>query len=298
MNRKIKNAIILIVVFIIISALGSYYSLSVQGKDISLKNEKLTKLRADYASVELIKAKLIEIEKRVFVVDSLLFTGKFIIPKDLSQSKFFDFVEFYSNDNTLFSYTNTEFISQNSELGINYYTYKVSGRMNYNNVYHLIYAIEQSKELKKIVKANLKGTNKVSKKGGPSYLVEFGLEVRVYYSSNDQFAAVNFVENNLIPKSIKDAYYPLIKVSIKPNKSNLPDIQQGALISLVPQGAFITDSDGNTILIQKGDKVYLGHLAEIDYDNHTVTFVLNKGGFIEYQTMKLGENFRFKRKSK
>jgi hypothetical protein len=296
MNRKIKNFIILVIIFVVITALGGYYTLSIQGETLSIKEEKLNKLSADYASVEIIKAKLLEIEKRVLVVDSLLFTGKFIIPKDLSQSQFFDFVEYYSNDNTLFSYTNTKFEGQNIELGINYYTYNVSGRMNYNNVYYLIYAMEQSKELKKIVQANLKGTNTVSKKGGPSFLVEFGLEVRVYYSSSDQFAAVNFVENNLIPKPLKDAYYPLIKVSIKPNKRNFPDIQQGSLISLVPQGAFITDSDGNTRLMQKGDNVYLGHLAEIDYENQTVTFVLNKGGLMEYQTMKLGENFRFKGK--
>ncbi|MCZ6701678.1 MAG: hypothetical protein O6940_01415 [Ignavibacteria bacterium] len=296
MNRKIKNFIILVIIFVLISSIGGYYIVSIQGEDLGIKEEKLNKLRADYASVELIKSKLLEIEERVLVVDSLLFTGKFNIPKDLSQSQFFDFVEYYSNDNSLSSYTNTEFKGQNIEFGINYYIYKVSGRMNYNNVYYLIYAIEQSKELKKVVQANLKSTNKVSKRGRVSYLVEFNLEVRVYFSSNDQFAAINFVENNLITKPIKDAYYPLIKVSIKPNKRNLPDIQEGALISLVPQGAFITDSDGNTELMQKGDKVYLGHLAEIDYENQTVTFVLNKGGLIEYQTMKLGENFRFKGK--
>jgi hypothetical protein len=297
MNRKTKNFIILLVIFVLITSIGGFYSISVQGEDLSIKEEKLNILRADYASVELIKTKLQEIEERVLLVDSLLFTGKFIIPKDLSQSQFFDFVESYSNDKGLYSYTNTEFDGQNIEMGINYYTYKVSGRMNYNDVYGLIYAIEQSKELKKIVKANLKGINKVSKKGGPSFLIEFLLEVRVYSSSNDQFAAVNFEENNLIPEHIKDAYYPIIKVSIKPNKSNLPDIQDGYLMSLVPQGAYITDSDGNTKLMQKGDKVYLGHLAEIDHDNQTVTFMLNKGGLVEYQTMKLGENFRFKRKN-
>jgi hypothetical protein len=298
MNRKTKNFIILIVIFLLITFVGGFYTISIQGEDLSIKKEKLNKLRADYSSVEVIKSKLHEVEERVLIVDSLLFTGKFIIPKDLSQSQFFDFVEDYSKDNGLYSFTNSEFGGRGSELGINYYTYKISGRMNYNDVYKLIYAIEQSKELKKVVKANLKGINKVSKKGGPSFLVEFLLEVRVYYSSNDQFAAVNFVENDLVPERIKDAYYPIIKVSITPNKSNLPDIQDGYLMSLIPQGAYITDSDGVTRLMQKGDKVYLGHLAEIDHDNQTVTFVLNKGGMIEYQTMKLGENFRFKRKSK
>ena len=297
MNQKNKNFIILIIIFVLITSIGGYYTFSLQGGTLSTKEEKLNKLRADYASVELIKAKLFEIEKRVLVLDSLLFKGKFIIPQYLSQSQFFDFVEYYSNDNTMNSFTNTEYEGQNVELGVNYYTYKVFGRMNYNNVYRLIYAIEHSKELKKIVQANLKGINKVSKRGGASYLVEFGLEVRVYYSFNDQFAEVNFEENNLVPKSIKNAYHPLIKVSIKPNKNNLPDIQEGSLVSLVPQGAFITDSEGITRLMQKGDKVYLGHLVEIDYDNHTVTFVLNKGGLVEYQTMKLGENFKFKRKN-
>ena len=133
MNRKIKNFIILVIIFVLIISLGGYYTVSIQGEDLSIKEEKLNKLRADYASVELIKAKLLEIEERVLVVDSLLFTGKFNIPKDLSQSQFFDFVEYYSNDNTLTSYTDTEFKGQNIELGINYYIYKVSGRMNYNN---------------------------------------------------------------------------------------------------------------------------------------------------------------------
>ena len=109
MNRKIKNFIILVIIFVVITALGGYYTLSVQGEALSIKEEKLNKLSADYASVEIIKAKLLEIEERVLVVDSLLFKGKFIIPKDLSQSQFFDFVEYYSNDNTLFSYTNTKF---------------------------------------------------------------------------------------------------------------------------------------------------------------------------------------------
>ena len=28
---------------------------------------------------------------------------------------------------------------------------------------------------------------------------------------------------------------------------------------------------------------------DIDYENETVTFVLNKGGIIEYQTLKIGK---------
>ena len=38
-----------------------------------------------------------------------------------------------------------------------------------------------------------------------------------------------------------DAFYPLVRNEIRPNVNNLPDIQDATLISLVPQGAFISD---------------------------------------------------------
>ncbi len=72
--------------------------------------------------------------------------------------------------------------------------------------------------------------------------------------------------------------------------NNLPDIQGATLISIVPQGAFIIDNDGKTLFLKKGDPVYLGYLTDIDYDNETATFVLNKGGILEYTTLKIGKN--------
>lgn len=294
MHPKIKNSIILGLVFIAITSIGGYYTWSVQNTSLYEKEKKLRKLNNTYSSPEIIQAKLIEIERRVIEIDSLLFTGKFLIPKNLSQSQFFDFIDSYSTDKTIATYSNTDFVGKDTENGFNYYKYKVYGIGNYNDVFRLAYAIENSKELKKIISANLTATNIVSKQGGARYLVKFEFEVRVYFASNDQFAAINYKENELVPKAINDAYFPLVKTTIKPNKSDLPDVQDGSLISLVPQGAFVIDSEGNTMLMQKGDEVYLGYLTDIDYDNQTVTFVLNKGGMIEYQTMKLGENYKRK----
>jgi Tfp pilus assembly protein PilO len=294
MHPKIKNSIIIGIIFLIITSIGGYYTWSVQKKELTEKATRLNELNSTYSSPEIIQAKLAEVQARVAEVDSLLFTGKLLIPQNLSQSQFFDFVDAYSTDKTIATYTNTEFLGQEVENGFNYYRYKVYGIGNYNDVYRLTYAIENSKELKKIMSADLTATNIVSKQGGARYLVKFDLEVRVYFSSQDQFAAVNYEENDLIPKPLNDAYFPLVKTTIRPVKSDLPDVQDGSLISLVPQGAFIIDSEGNTRLMQKGEEVFLGYLTDIDYDNQTVTFVLNKGGMIEYQTMKLGENFKRK----
>ena len=104
-----------------------------------------------------------------------------------------------------------------------------------------------------------------------------------------QYAEENYTENDLKTGNLHDAFYPLVRNKIRPNLNNLPNIQDATLISLVPQGAFITDSKGNTLLLKKGDEVYLGYLMDINYDNETVTFVLNKGGIIEYETLKMGK---------
>jgi len=290
MNRKTKNFITLLVIFIVITSLGSYYSFFVQGGDLRTKEDQLNKLRADYASFDLIKAKLLEMEERIEVVDSLLFTGKFIIPKNLSQSQFFDFVESYSNDDDLYSYTDTEFDGRNIELGINYYTYKVSGRMNYNNVYKLIYAIEQSKELKKITQLSLGNLIRTDQDGVPLFLVSFEMTVQVYHSSDNRFAPAVFTENRLSTGPIYDAFYPLIRNEIPPNVDGLLDVQGAKLLALIPEGAFVADTKGNTYLVWEGEQVYLGYLTKIDYDNNSVSFILNKGGIIEKVTLELEKN--------
>ncbi len=289
MNRKNKSLIVLAIIFILVTAAGGIYTWGVQQKELNEKDSKLAKLRVNYESEEALSIKLKGIEERVAVVDSILFTGKFTIPQNLLQSNFYNFVDAYSNDNSLYTYTNTEYTSENVENGFNYYTYKVSGVGAFDNVYGLVYAIEHSKELKKIRVADLSTNTSVDSRGVPHYLVKFTLEVRTYFSNSDQYAAIKQSENNFNAPNLYNAFYPLVRTEIRPNSSNLPDVQDGVLISLVPQGAFVQDSKGSTHLLAKGDPVYLGYLTDIDYDNETVTFVLNKGGIIEYTTLALGK---------
>ncbi|HSR18793.1 MAG TPA: hypothetical protein VLM39_11945 [Ignavibacteriaceae bacterium] len=292
MKRKNKTLLILIIIFVIITALGGIYTIGIQGKQLNEKEEKLAQLRQKYSSIEMLNVQLKEVEEKVTIVDSLLFSGKFTIPKKIPQSRFFNFIDAYSRDYSLYTFTNTEFVNTGAENGFNYYTYKVSGTGAFENVYGLIYAIEHSKELKKIQMADLNSTTSVDPRGIPRYLVKFTLEVRVYYSASDQYAASNFTENNLYTGDLYNAFFPLVRSEIRPNVNNLPDIQEGTLTSLVPQGAFVSDSKGNTILLKKGDQVYLGYLADIDYNNETITFILNKGGIIEYLTLEIGKKHK------
>lgn len=180
-DKKNKSLILLIIIFVLITLAGGIYTLGFQQKDLNLRDSKLEQLRANYSSLEALRIQLKNAEVKVAVVDSLLFSGKFTIPQNLKQSNFFNFVDSYSGDYSIYTFTNTEFVSQGVENGFNYYIYKVTGNGSFESVYGLVYAIEHSKELKKIQSANVSGTTSVDSKGVPHYLVKFELQVKVYF---------------------------------------------------------------------------------------------------------------------
>lgn len=289
MKRNNKTLIILIAVFLVITAAGSFYSLVVQKRQINDTVTKLDHLKANYSDMSKINIKLRNARERAAAVDSFLFAGRFTVPRNISQSKFYNFIDSWSGDHAIYTYSNTEYLNKGFENGFNYYFYKVSGNGSFENVYGLIYALEHSKDLMKIQTAELVTNTFVDKTGVPHYLVKFDLRVKAYYSQSDQYAAVFYSENNLRTDGIYNAFYPLVRNEIRPNTENLPDVQGATLVSLVPQGAFVMDKSGNTTLMEKGDPVYLGNLMDIDYQNESVTFVLNKGGLIEFETLKLGQ---------
>lgn len=289
MKRKNKTLIVLASIFVAITGVGAVYSWVVQGKELKMKDRQLEDMRADYANIEALDFQLKKLESRALIVDSLLFSGVYTIPQNLRQSAFYKFIDTYSGDRELYTFTNTEYLTRGVDSGFYYYAYKVSGHGTFDDVYGLVYAIEHSKELKKIQSADISALTNVESKGTPRYLVKFSFEVRAYFAGSDQYAALTSKENDLARGSMHNAFYPLVRNEIKSNKGNLPDVQNATLLSLVPQGAFVVDGKGNTLLLKKGDLVYLGYLDDIDYENETVTFVLNKGGIIENLSLEIGK---------
>src|SRR5690606_28338504 len=111
--------------------------------------------------------------------------------------------------------------------------------------------------------------------------VSFTLNVDVYFAMNDRFSTSELIENDLSTTSQYDIFYPLIRNEIPPNVDELLEVQGARLLALIPEGAFLSDSRGNTYLLWEGEQVYLGYLTNIDYERNKVSFILNKGGIIE-----------------
>jgi len=287
MNRKLKNTLILVGLLLFIILAGSLYTFLSQGSTISERKKTLNDLNLNaYDTQELID-RVNTLKERVLELDSILAVRKFNIPVKLHQSEFYNFVNKLSFNFSPKSFVNIEYKDIILERHYKHYTYKLSGTAYFNDVYKMIYAIEQSRELKKITSIVFDNLVEVDTDGIPRYFVTFSIDCSVYFSDNDQFASSVSKENRLIPNSLYDIFYPLIRTEIPPNIDNLLDVQAADLLAIIPEGAFLSDAKGTTYLLWEGDKVYLGYLTEIDYDKNVVHFVLNKGGIIEKITLSL-----------
>jgi len=287
MNKKLRSTLVLLALLLIILIAGGSYLYFVQGKDLNKKRDKLKELQAKALDPQELLAQYQALLIKSNQLDSILANREFNIPQNLSSIKFYNFVNNVTNGFSDKAQVNIEYLEQKPEKEFFYHEYKLTGYGFFNEVYNLIFAIEQSKELKKVTSVTL--GNLVQTKEGevPVYLVNFVINARTYFSSDNRFAPATFVENNLGAPTLYDAFYPLIRNEIPPNIDELLDVQGATLLALIPEGAFIADSKGNTYLIWEGEQVYLGYLTKIDYQNSRVSFILNKGGIIEKVDLQL-----------
>jgi len=289
MNKKLISTLSVLALLIIILVAGGIYIFVVQQGDLSERQDKLAELNKNVYDPEELNTRYLDLEKRSAELDSILANRKFNIPQNVNSIKFYNFINKIVANFPKETTVNIEYLGQTPDKEFFFHEYKLAGGGNYNDVYKMIYAIEQSKELKKIGKLSFSNLVKTDDEV-PLFLVNFELIAQVYFSSDTRFAPAEFVENNLSTGPIYDAFYPLIRNEIPPNVDNLLDVQGGRLLALIPEGAFVADNKGNTYLVWEGEQVYLGYLTKIDYDNNTVSFILNKGGIIEQVTLQLDRN--------
>ncbi len=287
MNRKTFSTLLLVAIFAVIAITGSAYTYYFQGNEIDDNEKQLKDLKINAQNTEELEIQLADLKLKVEEMDSILSLRKYVIPTKITQSSFFQFVNDVSAGFSENSHVNVEYVNSGEQGSFSSHNYILKGIAEFNDLFKLIYSIEQSKELKKITKGNLTNFVEVDDDGMPHYLVTYSLEAMVYYSDNDMFASANYAENRLEPNPLYNIFYPLIREEIPPNSEGLLDVQTAQLLALIPDGAYLADASGTTHLLWEGDKVYLGYLTKIDYKTNEVKFILNKGGVIENITLTL-----------
>ncbi|GAB1348753.1 hypothetical protein MASR1M107_09660 [Ignavibacteriales bacterium] len=289
MERKSKNSLIILVLVVLVAIVWAIMHFFVFSGKFKAKNQQLKTLKesnSQYDTVSL-NAQLDTLRKKFTALDSLLAMRKYNIPKDVHQSKFYSFLAAQTPGLSDLSYVNMEYLGVQTDGSFIVHKYKLSGQASFNELWRLIYAIEESKELKKVSIVTFSQNVVFDEDKSPYYFVNFSFEVRVYTSTDDRFTSTKFTENNLKAANIYNIFYPKVRTEIEPNIYDLLDVKNSKLLALLPDGAFLMDERGRTYVLAEGDEVYLGFLTRIDRESNSVTFVLNKGGVIETVTIRL-----------
>ena len=255
--------------------------LFIQQPSIKKKKTELKNLKSFEYDTETLNKQLAEKVKQANVLDSVLAARKFNIPKNLSPLRFYEFINTITPWLSSVAKVDIEYLEKKTDKNFFYYEYKVTGFGDFNDVYQIIYAIEESKELKKILNIALSNYILSSETMEPDFLVNYTLNVGVYFADNDRFASSEYTENKLRAPTVYDVFYPLLRTAIPSNLEGLLDVQGARLLAIVPDGVFLSDTKGESYLLMEGDKVYLGYLTQIDRKSNRAKFVLNKGGVIE-----------------
>jgi hypothetical protein len=256
---------------------------------INEKNLQLKKLKesnSQYDTVSL-NAQLDTLKRKFASLDSLLALRKYNIPVNVHQSKFYSFLSAQTPRLSDLSYVNMEYGGTEKEGTFLIHKYKLMGQASFGELWRLLFAIEESKELKKVRSISFTQNVVFDEDKSPYYFVNFSFETRVYTAFDDRFASTKFTENDLKAGNQYNIFYPVLRTEIEPNIYDLLDVKNCKLLAMLPDGAFLMDERGRTYVLAEGDEVYLGFLTRIDRENNCVTFVLNKGGVIETVLIRL-----------
>jgi hypothetical protein len=291
-ERTLKNTFALAGLAALLAALGFGYLYVFLRPEIKERTTVLNQLKAQEFDTESLSQQLAEKIERTRQLDSVLAARKFNIPVNIPTLQFYEFMNLATKLISKDARVNIEYVETMPEREFFFHKYKINGIASFADLQQLIYAIEQSKELKKIVNPEFLNYVDPEVQSTPRFLVNFSFFVHVFFSDNDRFTTVGYSENDLKTSSRYDIFSPLIATNVPLNSEGLLDVQGAKLLAVVPEGVFISDNLGETYLLAEGDKVYLGYLTKINFEQNTAKFILNKGGIVENLVLVLEKEKR------
>jgi len=291
MSNTVKNSIILGLVFLLISGFSYYWLKIYKGKDLKGLTTAKSEKQKEFEQLKLLAVKY------DVLLDTLNDLTKAFYQKDKILPSYEDSKVSLEYFNTLASmgdsYINFTFKTGSKQEFSDYWTtsYELTGEALFYNLYNFIWRLENYKRLYNIQSLNLQEVKKVDNPDEePESYIQFSMIVTGFSSKEKLSAREEIIDRRMSEPITYNPFFPLVKDYIPPNRDNLLEVNTAVLQGLTEDRAFIADSKGNLNIMKVGDRVYLGHLAEINKAENQVIFILNKGGFIETMTLKLREN--------
>ena len=312
MSNLFQNIIVLTTCWIMTFGGGVYATYVYQPDEMKRLEKAKQVANMKQAELSALMAEMGDSESRASTVSSRWNSRYKIVPKTLGSE---DVVAFL-NEHTRTGFNPFDITFKSHEESEQFYklVFAIDGRGDFNNLYELIWAIENSRQLYRI--DNLKLTHFDLITGDPQtnqqrleVLVSFSFEIHAFYggvaglsasdglndtdgnsqfSDNELYANLPAVPDHVLParNAVMNPFHPLILENIPPNTYNRVDMEEAELLYIVGTDAVILWNDEEWV-IGIGDPVYLGQVISVDPRNGTVIARLNKGGLIDQIELKM-----------
>lgn len=288
MSFKIRNTIVLAVVFILITGGGLFYWLYIQPKQ----------LKTTMAEIQMIEKELVEMPQTVSQVEELTNTltdtkrrydsrSKEIPPFDITSqtyaymSKGIDEAGF-SNENEFVRFNMT--YDGSKEFGVfGYNIYRLTdGQAVFENLYKFVYYLENGSRLYKIAWIELTSQEdiNVETKDTRKYLT-FNMELHAYYTKIQELNSSLAAKSLTFTQSPFDPFDPIIlaKVSVDAPLGEM-DLKNLDVKAILPGKVFVM-VEGELSILHLGDKVWRGFVSKISPKEGKVEFAINEGGIVK-----------------
>lgn len=241
-----------------------------------------------------------------------------VVPRTLGSEEVISFL----NENTKDGFKPFDILFKGMETGneFNTYTFDLTGRGHFRDLYSLIWSIENSRTLYRVdnLKLNhidIRTTDPKTLRPTMDVMVSFDFTLTAYFGGVAGLSATDEIGDS--PRALAYAvdpaddlppvpmsalpdrtprgnpFYPLILQDLPPNTHDLVDVESAEL-TFIANGEAVFKWQDRFVSVGAGESVYLGQIISVDPKNEQVVARLNKGGIIDEIVLVLdsGEQYR------
>lgn len=288
MSFKIRNTIVLGVVFLLISGGGSFYWLYYQPKQLTAAQKEIDDIEKQLVdfpilmkSVEDLTYQVQDVKRRydsrskempAFDITSQTYA---YMSRGIDEAGFLKFNMRYAGSKDFGQY------------GYNRYEL-IEGEAPFEILYKFVYYLESGRRLYKIAWLDLDQREAVDRETQETRKwLAFSMELHAYYTNMEELGTSLAARSLPVTQAPFDPFNPIIlqALSTTPPEGEI-DPRTLEVKAILPGKAFVLYADELTVL-HLGDRVWRGYVSRISPAESKVEFTLNEGGIIHKVESKI-----------
>jgi hypothetical protein len=281
MSYTLRNTIVLGVIFLIVLALGIYFSMIRYPGRLAEVDDQINEIDKELQNTPDLLNQVNTLTQFVAQTKAQWANrNKDIPPTDVTGETYARLIETIDRSGNVKMDMLYNGVKNFEKYG--YGMYDLKGDASFEDLFKFLWFIENGRYLYKIRSLELKQAwSKEKESQQPMLYVSYHMMIDAYFSSVPELSA-STGERLLQPSRLAlNPFYPAILPEIPPNTRDLVEIKRSTLKGVIAGKAYLQDQNKRIRELSEGDEIYLGYVAKIDPEYGKLEYVLNEGGIID-----------------